>query len=185
MDASHRIIDSPIGPLTLVGEGDALTGVYFPDHWTRPDPGAWGSPAAPGAAVFADAERQLGEYFAGRRRQFELELRLDGTPFQREVWSRLAAIPHGATTTYRELALALQRPGHARAVGAAVRTNPISVIVPCHRVLGSSGALTGYAGGLRRKAFLLSHERACADPWRDAVRDPVHSGSQKPANSGF
>jgi methylated-DNA-[protein]-cysteine S-methyltransferase len=158
----HRITDSPIGPLTLVGEDDTLAGLYFPGHWTRPDSSAWGAPA--GATAFAAVARQLGEYFAGRRTGFALPLRLDGTPFQREVWARLAEIPHGTTTTYRELAIALGRPGHARAVGAAVRTNPISVIVPCHRVLGSSGALTGYAGGLERKAVLLAHEGARVDP---------------------
>jgi methylated-DNA-[protein]-cysteine S-methyltransferase len=152
----HRIIDSPIGPLTLVGTGDVLTGLYFPGHWTRPDQTAWG---AAEAAAFAGPAAQLQEYFAGTRSHFDVELRLEGTAFQREVWAQLAAIPHGRTTTYRELAVAIGRPGHARAVGAAVRTNPVSVIVPCHRVLGSSGALTGYAGGLERKAFLLAHER--------------------------
>jgi methylated-DNA-[protein]-cysteine S-methyltransferase len=168
MTARHRIIDSPIGPLTLVGEGDVLTGLYFPGHWTRPDTSVWG-PADD--TSLTTAARQLGEYFAGERTAFALRLHLRGTAFQRAVWTRLAAIPHGTTTTYRELAVALGRPGHARAVGAAVRTNPISVIVPCHRVLGSSGALTGYAGGLERKAFLLAHEGSHAD--RDGIPNEI------------
>jgi methylated-DNA-[protein]-cysteine S-methyltransferase len=156
----HRIIDSPIGPLTLVGAGDALTGLYYPGHWTRPDQTTWGT--ADDTAL-ARPVAQLQEYFAGARSRFDLDLRLVGTAFQREVWAQLQAIAHGTTTTYRELAVAIGRPGHARAVGTAVRTNPISVIVPCHRVLGSGGALTGYAGGLERKAFLLRHEGAAVE----------------------
>jgi methylated-DNA-[protein]-cysteine S-methyltransferase len=163
---THRIIDSPIGPLTLVGEGDTLTGLYFPGHWTRPDQTAWG---AADDTAFAGPVAQLQDYFAGARSRFDLDLRMAGTAFQREVWARLQEIPHGTTTTYRELAVAIGRPGHARAVGTAVRTNPISVIVPCHRVLGSSGALTGYAGGLERKAFLLGHEGVRVDPRLPAV----------------
>jgi methylated-DNA-[protein]-cysteine S-methyltransferase len=157
MTTRHRTIDSPLGPLTLVGEGETLTGLYFPGHWTQPDQSGWGPVDED---LLGSAERQLGEYFTGARTRFQLTLRLDGTPFQRAVWARLTAIPHGTTTTYRELAVALGRPGHARAVGSAVRTNPISVVVPCHRVLGGTGSLTGYAGGLERKAFLLGHEGA-------------------------
>ena len=157
MAAHHRRIPTPLGPLTLVGDADALTGLYFPAHWTNPDRDAWG---IEDDGAFAHAERELAEYFAGERTRFTVPIRLTGTSFQRDVWALLQETPHGETTTYRELAAALGRPGHARAVGAAVRTNPISVIVPCHRVLGSSGALTGYAGGLERKAFLLAHEGA-------------------------
>jgi methylated-DNA-[protein]-cysteine S-methyltransferase len=110
MTAHHRIIDSPIGPLTLVGEGDVLTGLYFPGHWTRPDASAWG-PADD--ASLTTAAGQLSEYFAGQRTAFALRLRLRGTAFQRAVWTRLTAIPHGSTTTYRELAVALGRPATA------------------------------------------------------------------------
>ena len=157
MAAHHRRIPTALGPLTLVGDADAVTGLYFPAHWTDPDPATWG---AVDDRAFPEAERELREYFAGERTRFTVPIRLAGTSFQRNVWALLRDIPHGETTTYRKLAAALGRPGHARAVGSAVRTNPISVIVPCHRVLGSSGSLTGYAGGLERKAFLLAHEGA-------------------------
>ena len=157
MATRHRIIDSPIGELCLVGDDDALTGLYFPEHWTNPDRSAFG-PAAAGA--FADAERQLREYLAGERTAFALDTRAVGSPFQREVWEAIAAIPYGTTSTYGALAAALSTPSHPRAVGRAVGHNPLSLIVPCHRVLATSGKLTGYAGGLERKRFLLELEGA-------------------------
>lgn len=157
MAARHRIIDTPLGELTLVGEGDTLTGIYYPGHWTRPDRSAFG-PADPGA--FADAERQLRAYLAGERSTFSLRTRADGNPFQRAVWELIAAIPYGQTRTYGELAAALPMPSHARAVGSAVGANPLSIVTPCHRVVGHDGALTGYAGGLERKRALLELEGA-------------------------
>lgn len=106
------------------------------------------------------AIHQLGEYFAGRRRQFDLGLDLDGTPFQRAVWDILLEIPYGKTATYGEIASRLGRPGAARAVGSANHQNPVPIVIPCHRVIGQNGTLTGYAGGLELKARLLSHEGA-------------------------
>jgi methylated-DNA-[protein]-cysteine S-methyltransferase len=151
---------SPIGDLLLVGEpaldGVALSGVYMEDHkrgpsiaetWVRDDD------------AFTAVGRQLDEYFAGTRRAFDLALAPQGTPFQLKVWEQLRRIPCGETTTYGELARRVDRPGAARAVGAAVGRNPISIIVPCHRVVGSDGTLTGFAGGLDRKRRLLAIER--------------------------
>jgi methylated-DNA-[protein]-cysteine S-methyltransferase len=155
MSSHHRIIDSPVGELTLVGDDEMLTGIYFPGHWTRPDRSAFG-PAAP--TSFADAERQLAEYFAGERTSFKLPTRAAGNRFQHEVWSLISAIPYGETSTYGELAAALDPAAHPRVVGAAVGHNPLSLVVPCHRVVGKTGKLTGYAGGLERKQFLLELE---------------------------
>ena len=145
--------ESPIGILTLTASGAGLTGVHFPEE----PPALAGSRARPG--LLAAARRQLDEYFAGERRAFDLPLDLDaGTDFQRSVWRAVATIPHGATVTYGELARRSGRPGHARAAGGANARNPLPVIVPCHRVVGGDGALTGYAGGLDRKRLLLELE---------------------------
>jgi methylated-DNA-[protein]-cysteine S-methyltransferase len=157
MTRTHRTIETPIGELTLVGEAGALTGVYYPGHWTRPDPASFGERSDRG---FEEAERQLTEYFAGERKTFALPTALTGDGFHRTVWDLIDEIPYGETTTYGELARELGDPTLARAVGGAVGHNPLSVIVPCHRVLGKGGKLTGYAGGLRRKQFLLSLEGA-------------------------
>jgi methylated-DNA-[protein]-cysteine S-methyltransferase len=147
--------ESPVGELTLVGDGHALTGLYMTDHRHRP-------PLPAGArrddGPFAEARRQLGEYFAGERTRFELPLRMEGSPFLREVWRALLEIPFGETLSYGELARRIGRPGASRAVGLANGRNPISIVVPCHRVIGSSGALTGYGGGMERKRFLLDLE---------------------------
>jgi methylated-DNA-[protein]-cysteine S-methyltransferase len=159
MTRHHRTLDSPLGELTLVGEGDTLTGLYFPGHWTNPDRSGFG-PARPGA--FPAVELQLRDYFDGRRVDFELETRAAGNPFQHEVWRLISAIPYGETTTYGALAAALGTPSHPRAVGSAVGHNPLSLIVPCHRVVGKTGHLTGYAGGLERKRYLLELEGAAA-----------------------
>jgi len=153
----HAVIDSPVGALTLVGHDGALTGVYFPEHVRRPEQESFG-PRDDGA--FPLAEAQLAEYFAGTRTAFDLELAPRGNGFQRKVWAQLIEIPYGQTRTYGQLATALGDPGLARAVGAANGQNPLSIIVPCHRVVGSNGKLTGYAGGLQRKAFLLELETA-------------------------
>ena len=152
---------SPIGPLLLVGEPSAtggvhLTGLYMEEHRRGPAvDAAWREDAAPFAAV----ARQLDAFFTGERRTFDLDLAPSGTPFQLRVWEELRRIPAGETTTYGELAARIGRPAAARAVGAAVGRNPISVIVPCHRVVGSDGSLTGFAGGLERKRALLALER--------------------------
>ena len=145
-------IDSPLGRLRLHARGDALTGVYLP---------AQVAPVARAgrARVLGLAAAQLAEYFAGERQRFALVLDAIGTAFQREVWAALATIPYGVTRSYGELARALGRPTGGRAVGAATGKNPLSIIVPCHRLIAASGALTGYAGGLAAKQWLLAHER--------------------------
>jgi methylated-DNA-[protein]-cysteine S-methyltransferase len=143
-------VDSPIGPLLVTGDGDAVTGLYMdrePEGGRRDD------------AAFAHARAQLGAYFAGELARFEIPLAARGTEFQRRVWHALGEIPYGETTTYGELAAAIGRPDACRAVGLANGRNPISIVVPCHRVIGSGGALTGYGGGIERKRWLLAHER--------------------------
>ena len=161
MTATHTLIDTPLGELTLVGDGAALTGVYYPGHWTKPDRTAFGPRSDAG---FEEVERQFGEYLAGERTAFDLATSAAGDAFQRRVWALLAQIPYGETTTYGELARELGDPALARAVGGAVGSNPLSVIVPCHRVIGKNGKLTGYAGGLERKRFLLELEAPAV--WR-------------------
>jgi methylated-DNA-[protein]-cysteine S-methyltransferase len=163
MAATHTIIDSPIGELTLVVEGGTLSGVYFPGHWTRPDRTAFG-PRVDGGC-FDEVRRQLAEYLAGERTTFALRTQLTGDGFHRKVWDLIAQIPYGETTTYGELARELGDATLARAVGGAVGHNPLSIIVPCHRVVGKDGKLTGYAGGLERKRFLLELEAS------DTVRE--------------
>jgi methylated-DNA-[protein]-cysteine S-methyltransferase len=153
----HGVIESPVGRLTLVASAAGeLTGLYLDQQRHRPPEGLFGDRddyLLPEVAV------QLGEYFAGRRTRFDLPLRLSGSPFQQEVWTALQEIPYGQTTTYGELAERLGKPRAARAVGLANGKNPVSIVVPCHRVVGSTGNLTGYGGGLHRKQQLLSHER--------------------------
>jgi methylated-DNA-[protein]-cysteine S-methyltransferase len=151
VDGVHSL-DSPIGRLLLSGEDGRLTGVTF-------DAEAEARSTEP---LFLDAEAQLDAYFAGELERFELPLAPHGTAFQRRVWEALLEIPYGGTTTYSELAGALGRPSACRAVGAANGRNPLPVIVPCHRVIGATGALTGYGGGLERKRLLLALEAAKA-----------------------
>ena len=143
---------SPLGPLTLLGNAAGLTGLRFPGE-TEPL-----EEAARRPGLFADATAQLDEYFAGRRRRFDLALELTGTPFQQRVWTALGAIPYGTTRSYTEIGVAIDRPDRVRAVGAAVGRTPIPIIVPCHRVVGVDGRLTGYRGGLERKRALLDLE---------------------------
>ncbi|MFF2021480.1 methylated-DNA--[protein]-cysteine S-methyltransferase [Streptomyces sp. NPDC058171] len=152
----HTHIDSPYGTLTLVATAGVLSGVYMTDQRHRPPEESFGD-RDPGP--FAEATRQLDAYFAADLTEFDLPLRLDGTPFQRSVWDALLTIPYGETRTYGELAEALGNPSASRAVGLANGKNPISVIVPCHRVIGANGNLTGYGGGLPRKQRLLDFER--------------------------
>lgn len=156
----HVTIESPLGPLTLVAEGDALVGVYMAGQAHRPPDERLGEPAADDDATLAAATAELREYFAGERTAFTVPLRPVGTDFQHAVWDAIATIPYGETASYAELAQQIGRPLAVRAVGAAVGRNPVTVVVPCHRVIGSAGALTGYAGGLDRKRTLLTLERA-------------------------
>jgi methylated-DNA-[protein]-cysteine S-methyltransferase len=154
---THRVIDSPVGPLTLIGRHGVLTALYMGvDHRHAPDPATYGSRDDD---AFPEAAEQLGQYFAGERRSFDLPLQATGTPFQEEVWHALTEIPYGTTTSYGELAERIGRPGASRAVGLANGRNPISIVVPCHRVIGANGSLTGYGGGIERKAALLALER--------------------------
>ena len=155
MSVTHTTVDSPLGELTLVAEDSRLTGLYFPHHWYRPGPAAFGERVQTG---FGEAERQLAAYFAGDRQRFDLPIGLRGDAFQRRVWELIGAIGYGQTTTYGELAAKLGNGTSAKDVGAAVGRNPLCVIVPCHRVVGADGSLTGYAGGLARKRFLLRLE---------------------------
>lgn len=157
MSATHTTIDSPIGELTLVASDGVLSGIYFPGHWHMPAPEVFGTRSAHG---FEPAQQQLGEYFAGERTEFELETTIAGDESQRRVWELIGRIPYGQTTTYGEMARELGSPALAREVGAAVGRNPLSIVVPCHRVVGKDGKLTGYAGGLERKRFLLELEGA-------------------------
>jgi methylated-DNA-[protein]-cysteine S-methyltransferase len=154
---THTIVDSPLGQLTLVAQDATLTGLYFRGHWTKPDPTCFGERSDGG---FGEARRQLVEYFAGERTAFDLATASAGDAFERQVWELIDRIPYGQTTTYGELARELGEPSLAREVGAAVGRNPLSVIRPCHRVVGKDGKLTGYAGGLRRKQALLELEGA-------------------------
>ncbi|MFJ2115066.1 methylated-DNA--[protein]-cysteine S-methyltransferase [Streptomyces sp. NPDC087850] len=154
-DVVHTVIDSPYGPLTLVATGAALSGLYMVDQRHRPSEESFG---APDPRPFTETIRQLGAYFDGELTDFDLPLRLHGTAFQRSVWEQLRKIPYGETRSYGELAAALGKPGASRAVGLANGKNPIGIIVPCHRVIGSTGGLTGYGGGLERKQRLLTLE---------------------------
>jgi methylated-DNA-[protein]-cysteine S-methyltransferase len=151
----HTTIDSPIGELLLVGDGEALSGLYMQEgrrpvrvrpEWKRAD------------EPFVEAREQLDQYFAGERTEFDLELRPAGSAFQRRVWRALEEIPYGRTISYGELARGIGPEVGPRAVGAANGRNPISIVVPCHRVIGADGTLTGYGGGLERKRFLLDLE---------------------------
>jgi methylated-DNA-[protein]-cysteine S-methyltransferase len=157
MTTTHTTVESPLGELILVAQDGTLSGVYFPGHWTRPDPATFGERTED---RLERVEQQLAEYFAGERTRFELPTAITGDAFARRVWDRIARIPYGQTATYGEIARELGDPTLARRVGNAVGHNPLSVIVACHRVVGKDGALTGYAGGLQRKRFLLDLESA-------------------------
>ena len=149
--------NTPLGPVRLAASPTGLCGLWFEGQRHEPAM-AW--PDAPDHPVLQEAARQLQQYLRGERTGFNLPLDLSGgTPFQQDVWRALLAMAHGATTSYGALSAQLGRPHAVRAVGAAVGRNPISVIVPCHRVLGADGSLTGYAGGLDRKTALLTLER--------------------------
>jgi methylated-DNA-[protein]-cysteine S-methyltransferase len=156
---TFTITPSPVGPLTLVGEGDQLVGLYFqnvpeaaapPAAWVRDD------------RRLRDAAAQLAEYFAGKRRRFDLPLAPRGTPFQQQVWKELQRIPFGETATYGDIARAIGKPAAVRAVGGANHHNPLSIVIPCHRVIGADGSMTGYGGELHRKRLLLELEARVA-----------------------
>ncbi|MDB5870815.1 MAG: cysteine methyltransferase [Ramlibacter sp.] len=151
--------DSPLGPMVVAATARGLAGLWFEGQKHMPDNALW--PEQPRHPVLRQAVAQLREYFSGARSTFDLPLDLQGgTAFQQSVWRELLAIPSGGTTSYGVLSQRIGRPAAVRAVGAAVGRNPLSVVVPCHRVVGSNGALTGYAGGLARKSALLQLEGA-------------------------
>jgi methylated-DNA-[protein]-cysteine S-methyltransferase len=155
MTEYYTVLDSPIGELHVVGDGKALTRLHMQGGRTRAaiDP-SWRRDEG----RFDEVRRQLDEYFAGKRRDFTLPLAMAGGIFERRVWEELRAIPYGSTASYGEIASRIGAPGAARAVGVANGRNPIAVIVPCHRVIGADGSLTGYGGGLERKRLLLDLE---------------------------
>ncbi len=156
MDAIFTRIDSPIGPLTLTGDGTTLTSRHMVLHRGRPGPAPGGRRADD---AFGGARAQLGAYFAGELREFDVPLAPAGSPWQLRVWDALREIPYGETASYGEIARRVGAPDAPRAVGTANGSNPIAIIVPCHRVIGANGKLTGYGGGLDRKRFLLGLER--------------------------
>lgn len=168
MTAAVRTIDSPIDPLTIVAEDGHLVGVHLQDHdrigavpVREPRPTERGDRAD--RQVLDAVVDQLLAYFDGELTTFDVPLHLAGTAFQRDVWHALLTIPYGHTASYGDIADAVGRPSAFRAVGLANGRNPVSIVVPCHRVIGSDGSLTGYGGGLNRKQWLLTHERRAAD----------------------
>jgi methylated-DNA-[protein]-cysteine S-methyltransferase len=156
MTNEHTVLGTRLGDLTIVRDGEALVGLYFPHHWYRPDPATFGPRTGDG---FGAVTRQLDEYLAGARTRFDLPLQARGDEFQRSVWDLVTRIPYGQTASYGELARRLGRMVTAQQVGAAVGRNPLCILIPCHRVVGSTGKLTGYAGGLSRKRALLDLEQ--------------------------
>jgi methylated-DNA-[protein]-cysteine S-methyltransferase len=152
----YSYFDSPLGRILVQSEGQFVTGLYLPHHkgWRGPD-ASWRR----SDASFAAVREQLAEYFAGERQAFDLPLKLAGTSFQQRVWRELLRIPFGTTITYAQLARRVGKPTASRAVGHANGRNPISIIVPCHRVIGADGKLTGYGGGIDKKRWLLAWER--------------------------
>jgi methylated-DNA-[protein]-cysteine S-methyltransferase len=161
---AHVSVDSPVGPLTLVAERGKITGLYMDAQRHAPDQGELGVPGDPADEPFASAAKQLAAYFSGELTEFDLPLAPAGTQFQQRVWEALREIPYGQTVSYGQLARQIGSPAASRAVGLANGRNPIAVVVPCHRVVGADGSLTGYGGGLDRKRFLLDLERASHAP---------------------
>jgi methylated-DNA-[protein]-cysteine S-methyltransferase len=148
-ESSRAYYDSPIGLIEIGGTPDGITSLFFIEERRS------------GVAtndVCEEAVKQISEYFAGSRQEFDLPITMDGTEFQQQVWQELRSIPFGQTVSYGDLARSIGKPSAVRAVGAANGDNPVSIIVPCHRVIGSNGGLTGYGGGLERKQWLLKHE---------------------------
>jgi methylated-DNA-[protein]-cysteine S-methyltransferase len=154
--AAHTTIESSLGDLTVVARDGAVTGLYFPHHWHMPDRGGFGQYREEG---FDDIREQLGEYLSGARRDFDVPFKAVGSPLQQRVWDLIARVAYGQTVSYGELARELGGGITAQEVGAAVGLNPVCILIPCHRVVGANGSLTGYAGGLRRKRALLDLEQ--------------------------
>ena len=154
MTTRYSMMSSPVGELTFTGTAEGLAGLWFDTDRHQHDRSAWQRDDA----LFAEARRQLEEYFAGMRQVFDLKLAAQGTAFQQQVWAALRTIPYGETRSYGEQARSIQNEKAVRAVGLANGKNPIGIIVPCHRVIGANGSLTGYVGGLERKQWLLAHE---------------------------
>lgn len=173
------IVETTLGRLTLVATDAALMGVYFADH--NPAPNLASCTRVDSTPMLDSARDELRAYLAGERSTFTVPLAFEGTALQREVWNALRTIPRGETHTYGELAQRLGRPRSARAVGHAVARNPLSIVVPCHRVIGASGALTGFAGGLWRKAALLALEGVVA-PQRSHVPSAARQRSHVPSD---
>jgi methylated-DNA-[protein]-cysteine S-methyltransferase len=186
---AYKLMDSPVGQLKLVANGDCLAAILWEND--KPNRVRVGEPVeANDRRVLIEAERQLNEYFAGTRQAFDLVLDFQGTEFQKKVWQALLTIPFGQTRSYSEIALQIGNVNAVRAVGAANGRNPISIIAPCHRVIGASGELTGFAGGLANKMLLLSLEagqtslEASADkPTQTQPRAPRDNARAKPARS--
>jgi methylated-DNA-[protein]-cysteine S-methyltransferase len=164
----HTVSPTMLGEITIVASGDVIDGLYFPGHWCRPDRVTFGPRVDDG---FDDVIRELREYLAGQRRDFTVPMRAHGDAIQRRVWDLIAQVPYGSTTTYGALAAQLKAGLDAREVGAAVGRNPLCILIPCHRVISSTGKLTGYAGGLRRKQHLLDLERASTAPHQPSLSD--------------
>lgn len=156
MALRYRTMPSPVGQLTLAGVGSTLMHLRMTDQTHEPDRSGWEEAGGP---AFADAVEQLEAYFARELTVFDLDLELAGTEFQRRVWAALRTIPYGETRSYGQIAGQIGAPGASRAVGLANGRNPIGIVVPCHRVIGASGGLTGYGGGLDRKRMLLALEK--------------------------
>ena len=158
MTTRYARFESPVGDLFMIAEAEQLVEILFDSGAQEPE-----SDWREGGRLLSRVQRQLGAYFSGRRRAFELPLAPRGTPFQRKVWRQLERIPYGATRSYAQLAKKVGKPTAFRAVGAANGQNPIPIVIPCHRVVGSDGTLTGFGGGLEMKRFLLEHESGA--PW--------------------
>jgi methylated-DNA-[protein]-cysteine S-methyltransferase len=156
---SHIAVDSSLGELTLVKQSDELVGLYYPGHRPAPPAASLGTPSTEG---FDDFERQLSEYLAGARRHFDLPHRAIGTDHDQRVWALVADIPYGSVSTYGQLARDLHDGTTALEVGTAMARNPLSIVIPCHRVVRANGRLAGYTGGLKRKRLLLDLERGVA-----------------------
>jgi methylated-DNA-[protein]-cysteine S-methyltransferase len=178
--AYYSYYPSPVGELLLTSDGESVTGLHLPRHNGRPaalpDPGSRRDDS-----VFRDARDQLRAYFEGESLTFELPIRMIGTAFQRCAWEGLLTISFGSTISYAEQARRIGRPGAARAVGAANGRNPIAIIVPCHRVIGSNGTLTGYGGGLDLKEWLLQHEATVLQGTMKRDLSPLENQGVRPS----
>lgn len=171
----HTVVTTVIGDLTLVAVGETLAGAYFPGHWTRPDRRGFGTRIElSGDPFLAGAAEQFDEFLRGERQTFDLPLSAHGDAFQERIWALLKEIPYGQTTTYGEIAAAYGDRSLAREVGQAVGSNPVSIVVPCHRVVAKGGKLGGYAGGVERKRKLLELEGAL--PPEDEIHAPMLDG---------